>query len=194
MSNTQTILSAQLRGPEEHGKGPNRRLRAAGRIPAVIYGQSETPVSLSIEPRSLRRALNTPRKLNTVITVRFENAEDTADRLVLLKETQRHPVSGQVVHVDFQQVHLDTKVYVQVPVVLTGRARGVIDGGLLTHITRSTELVCTAERIPAQIVVDITKLKIGENIHESDLELPEGVALADPTTNLTIASIAAQSE
>lgn len=192
MSVTQTILSAQIRSPEQRGKGFNRRLRAAGRVPAVIYGKDETPVSLDIEPRALRRALNTPHKLNTVITVRFDGDDSAKDRLVLLKETQQHPVTGQLVHVDFQQVHLDTRVYVSVPVVLKGRARGVIDGGLLTHINRSVELVCTAGRIPAQIELDVTKLRIGENIHESDLQLPEGVELSDPSLNLTIASIVAQ--
>lgn len=194
MSVTQTVLSARTRNSSQTGKGFNRRLRAEGQIPAVIYGKGTPTVSLSVDPKSLRKALNTPHKLNTVITVRFEGDGAPDDKLVLVKDSQRHPVTGNLIHIDFQEVRLDTPIRVSVPVVLTGRAQGVIDGGLLTQISRRTELLCTADRIPAAIEIDITNLKVGQSLHESAMVLPEGVKLAFPQHNETIATISAQKE
>lgn len=194
MSVTQTVLAARTRTSSQTGKGFNRRLRAEGQIPAVIYGKATPTVSLSLDPKSLRKALNTPHKLNTVITVRFEGEGSPEDKLVLVKDSQRHPVTGDLIHVDFQEVRLDTPVRVLVPVVLTGRAQGVIDGGLLTQVSRQTELSCRADRIPAVIEIDITNLKVGQSLHESAMTLPEGVKLAFPQRNETIATIAAQEE
>ena len=185
MSLDQTTLNAKSRN--ETGKGVSRRLRTDGLVPAVIYGKGLTPVSLSVDPIALRKALATPHKFNTVITVKLEGQPD---RLVLLKDYQHHPVTRKVLHADFQEVKLDQPVKVDVPVVLSGKAQGVGDGGILTQILRELEVLSLPGAIPAQIEIDVTPLKINESLHEADVKLPEGVKLAG-RKNLTIAVVSA---
>lgn len=185
MSLDQSTLTAKSRS--ESGKGISRRLRNDGLVPAVIYGKGSSPVSVAVDPIALRKAIATPHKFNTVITVKLEGQ---GDRLVLLKDYQYHPVSRKVLHADFQEVKLDQPVKVEVPVALTGKAVGTGDGGILTQVTRQIEVLSLPGAIPAQLEVDVTPLKVNESLHEADLTLPEGVKLAG-RKNLTIAVISA---
>lgn len=186
MSIDQTTLTASVRSSET-GKGPARRMRAKGQIPAVVYGKTTAPASLSVDPVALRKALQTPHKMNTVITVKVAGSPD---RIVMLKDWQQHPVSRELLHADFQEVRLDQPVRVDVPVVLTGKAQGVVDGGLLTQVSRSISLLCLPRAIPEQISADVTNVKIGQSLHESDLTLAEGIKLAS-RVDLTIAIVSA---
>lgn len=187
MSLEQTTLIAQSR--DTAGKGPSRRLRRAGLVPAIIYGGQSAPTTIALEPAALRKALATPHRYNTVLTIKIAEAE----KLVLLKDYQQHPVSRALLHVDFQEVLLDQAVTVEVPVVLTGRAQGVIDGGLLTQVGRTITLKALPRAIPANLSVDVTDMRVNQTLHESDLKLPEGVQLAS-RKNLTIATLSAPEE
>ncbi len=188
MSITQTVLQAQPRSGV--GKGPARRLRETGLVPAVVYGRGSEPVPFSVDPAALKQAVATPHKLNTVITVKVEGQPD---RLVLLKEVQQHPVTRSVLHADFQEVRLDRPLKVQVPVVLTGRAAGQADGGILTQVRRVLDVICLPGQIPENVPVDVTPLKIGQSLHESDVKLPEGLKLVS-RKNETVAVVSAPAE
>lgn len=177
-------LQGTLRDATTRGKGPVKRLHRAGLIPAVIYGKGAEPVVLSLDPSALRKALQGPRKFNTVLTVKLSDGQE---RLALIKSYQQHPVTRNVIHVDFIEVQLDQPVTVEVPVVLVGKADGVIQGGMLTQVRRTTSLLCLPRAIPVQISHDVTALKVNQTVHESDLILEEGVRLANPAIDETIA-------
>lgn len=182
MSTEKTSLTAILRTSE--GKGGARRLRTSGKIPAVIYGKGFEPAALAIDPLELKRAISTPHKFNTVITIKLEKG----DRLVLLKDYQQHPLTRQLLHADFQEVRLDQQVTVEVPIALVGKAIGTADGGILGQVKRTISIKCLPGQIPAALEVDVTALKIGQSLHEVDIILPEGAKLAG-SKNETLATI-----
>ncbi len=187
MSLDQTTLNGTVR--EAGGKGEARRLRVAGKIPAVIYGRTTKPVSVAVDPIELKKAIATPHKFNTVITVKLAGG----DKLVLLKDYQQHPLNRALLHADFQEVRLDEVLSVDAPIVLVGKAQGVADGGILSQIKRTIGITCLPGQIPAAIEIDVTGLKIGSSLHEKDVKLPEGVKLAGHK-NETLATISIPEE
>lgn len=180
----QIILKGQTR--EKTGKGVARKLRAEGLVPAVVYGrQLEKPFTVAVSPKALRKALQTPHGFNTLITLEL----DGTNALVLLKDYQQHPVSREVLHVDFLGVKESEEVKVRVPVKLVGRHAGAIDGGLLSPGVRDLEVFALPRAIPEVIEADVTPLKVNDVLHASDLKLPEGVRF-ESRVNLTIATVA----
>ena len=166
----ENVLGAEPR--EGTGKGVNRKLRAAGRIPAVVYGKKRDPRALSLDPAALEKLLRgSGAGLNTLIDLSVEGRTDT----VLVKELQRHPVKGAFLHVDFYQVDLTRKITVSVPIHFVGKAHGVEFGGILDHPLREIEVECLPRAIPEFVEVDVSALEIGQSIHVSELRLPEGV-------------------
>jgi large subunit ribosomal protein L25 len=154
------------------GKGVARRLRTAGRIPAVVYGRGVASKSISIDPSALLRLLQSSGAgINTLVELRL----DGAARTVLVKELQRDPVRGRPLHADFYLVELDKTVEVSVPIRLVGKAQGVEFGGILDHPLREIELECLPRAIPESVEVDVSALGVGDSIHVRDLVLPEGV-------------------
>lgn len=172
-------LTVEYRG--NLGKGNNRKLRASGKIPGTCYGGEGEPLSLAIDPTLLVRALDPIKKGNTVINLTVQNAPTAVgDITVMVRDVQKDPVRGVLTHADFIRVAMDKDVHAVVPVIITGKAQGVKDGGILHHNIRNLEIACTPDKIPAKIEVDVTELGMGEAIHVSDLKLGEGVrALAD---------------
>jgi large subunit ribosomal protein L25 len=164
------VLGAEAR--EGVGKGVNRKLRAAGRIPGVIYGKKRDPQAIHLDPVALEQLLRgSGAGLNTLIDLSVGGRTDT----VLVKELQRHPVQGAFWHVDFYQVDLTRKITVSIPLHFIGKARGVEFGGILDHPLRELEVECLPRAIPEFVEVDVSALEIGQAIHVSDLQLPEGV-------------------
>jgi large subunit ribosomal protein L25 len=169
------------------GKGVARKLRAAGRIPAVVYGREAETKALSVDPSALQRLLQrSGAGMNTLIEL---SVEDTS-RTVLVKELQRDPVRGRPLHVDFYLIELDQTVEVSVPIHLVGRPQGVEEGGILDHPLREIELECLPQAIPESVDVDVSALDIGDSIHVRDLALPEGVSV-QTDENLAVASVVA---
>lgn len=169
------------------GKGFARRTRAQGLIPAVVYGPNlEKPLVISVDPKALRAAIATPRKMNTVLGMKVGDAQ----HMVLLKDFQMDPVSRALLHADFIDVRENEAVKVQVPVVLTGRAQGVADGGILTQVRREIEVWALPAAIPERLEVDVTAMKITSVLHIADVKLPEGVKVKS-NVNYTIAVCAA---
>jgi len=164
------VVNAQSRG--ELGKNANRRLRAAGRIPGVVYATGKAAVSVSVSPKDIGAVLKSAAGENTI----FDLELDGERRKVILQEYQVEPLRGQLLHADIYEVALDKPIEVKVPVELTGVPVGVkVQGGLLDFITRELEIVCLPALIPNKITVDVSELEIGKHLRVGDVTLPEGV-------------------
>jgi large subunit ribosomal protein L25 len=178
-----SVISAQPR--EGQGKGPARRLREKGLIPAVVYGQRTKPIVVAVDPTAVLEAIDTPLRFNTLITLKMEGG----DRRVLFKDYQVDPVTRRLLHADFLEVALDQPVKVRVPVATTGKAQGVTDGGILSVATQEIVVEALPEKIPARIEVDVTALKMGQSIHVSEVPVPAGCKLRY-TTDYVVAYVA----
>jgi large subunit ribosomal protein L25 len=182
-------VSLEVEVRSSSGKGAARKLRAAGRIPGVCYGSGQTPVSVSLDPRSLEHLIATSATgINTLIDLRVTGGGDFDGRVVLVKELQRDPVSARALHADFYAVDLEQTIQVSVPIHVTGTAPGVTNGGILDHALRELEIECLPRAIPEEILVDVSGLDIGMSLHVRDLVLPAGVTLmSDP--DLSVISV-----
>jgi large subunit ribosomal protein L25 len=170
-------LAAENRS--DAGKGAARRLRASGRVPAVLYGHGTKPQHLSVDARQFGQALRTDAGVNVLI----ELAVGRTRHLALAKEIQRHPVRGNLIHVDFIQVRRGEKVHVQVPVHLIGQAPGVREGGIADQDLYQVNVEAEVTAVPEAVDADISGLAIGDVLRVADLKAPNGaVLLDDPET------------
>jgi large subunit ribosomal protein L25 len=183
----ENALQIQVR--DGSGKGVARKLRAAGRIPGVVYGRSQAAVPVSLDPKLLRRVLmRSDSGLNTLFELEVDGGGALQGIPVLVRELQRDPVRGDYLHADLLAVDLQQKIEVAVPVHVSGKARGVEFGGILDHSLREIDLLCLPTAIPKEIRVDVTELDVGDSLHVRDLALPEGVELrSDP--DLSVISV-----
>ena len=176
------------------GKGAVRKLRAAGRIPAVLYGQGKESVPLTIDPRALEKVLRAG-GANALLDLTVEGRPELGSPVALVKELQRHPIRGTIVHADLYQVDLTRTVEVEVPVHLVGKAKGLDFGGILEHSLREIALECLPRSIPASIEVDVSNMEVGDVIHVRDLALPPGVSLvSDPDLGVVHVALPAAEE
>lgn len=175
----------------ERGKGPATRLRRGGRIPAVAYGPGQPTVSLTVDPKALASALTGPWGRNAVIEVAVEGA---APFNALVADYTYHPVTRQLTHADFLHIDLDKPVDVDVPLVPTGKAAGVVEGGTLRVIFRVLPISCLPKDIPQALELDVTDMKQNDVRHVGDLVLPEGVKVRLPVEQTVIAVDAAVEE
>lgn len=184
-------LNAQLRTTT--GTGTSRKIRRGGKIPAVLYGAGEKPVELEVSPTELQKALDPVKGRNTLLHLNIEGGP-AGSTAVLLKDAQRHKLRGDVLHADFLRVQLNKPVRANVPLVLTGKAEGVKNGGTMHQVYRTIDLSCLPERIPAKVEIDVSPLGIGQAFHVSDLKLPEGVsaAIAATTTLCVVTTLKAE--
>ena len=182
-----TSLAAEPR--EGSGKGASRSLRRAGRVPAVVYGEKAPQEMISLEARELRRVLQSARFFSTLCNLQM-NGEAVR---VLPREVQLHPVTDEPLHVDFVRVGRGATIAVTVPVVFAHEdvSRGLKRGGVLNIVRRELELLCPADAIPGEIVVDLKDADIGDSLHISQVTLPEGVRPAITDRDFTIATISA---
>ena len=169
-------LEVSLR--EAGGKGPARRSRAQGNVPAVLYGSGVDSLPLSVEGQFLERVLRSG--ANALIDLK--GAKEVAGKLVLIKEVQRDPLSQKLLHCDLYAVDLKKRTHVLVPIHIEGQAPGVELGGILNTLVRELEVSCLPLSIPENITVDVSQLQIGDSIRLADLTLPEDAeALAEET-------------
>ena len=183
-------LGVELR--KEHGKGVARKLRAAGRIPAVCYRRNAEPVPVSLDPKELDLLLrNASSGINTLIDLKVTGGGDFDGRQVLVKELQRDPISGAYLHADLYAVDLQQKIHVSIPINLTGTAIGVsLGGGVLDYATRELDVECLPNAIPEEFTIDVSEIEIGQSLHVRDIAVPEGVeVLNDP--DVTVMSVVA---
>jgi large subunit ribosomal protein L25 len=167
-------LNAEFRN--DTGKSAVRRLRAAGKIPAICYGNGGEPLPLIVDPTALLKSLDPIKKTNTVLTLSIAGGPAGQESLtVMVRDYQKDALKGHVTHADFIRVDLTKPVHATVPLILVGKAEGVKLGGLLHQVIRILAIACTPDKIPPKLEVDVTALNIGEAIHVSDLKLGEGV-------------------
>ena len=187
MSDDNTI-SAETR--DRVGKGAARAIRRAGRVPAVVYGDKKDPTTISLEPRALDKQLNTGNFFSTVYSVDIDGGG--AER-VLPRDVQFHPVNGRAMHVDFLRVSKATRTNVNVSCVFVNEEEspGLKRGGLLNIVRHEIEVICGVDDIPNQFEFDLTGLDIGDSLHISAIEMPEGVAPTITDRDFTVATIAA---
>lgn len=172
------------------GKNEARRLRAAGKVPGICYGLGGTPMLIALSARDLKKALDPEKRQNTVINVTVTGGDGAKELTVMLKDYQVDAIRRDVRHVDLVVIDVNKEVNVEVPLVLTGKAIGLVDGGQLHTNLRQLLVLCKPADIPAKIEVDISPLKMGDALHVSDVKLPKGVKAATPLTD-TIASVVA---
>ena len=182
-------LPAELR--ERAGKGASRELRRNGRVPAVIYGGKQEPTSIHIEERELRRQLDTGYFMNSILMVDI----DGKTVRTIPKDVALHPVTDRPLHVDFLRLAKDAKIQVAVPVVFANEeaSPGLKKGGVLNVVRHELELICESDKIPDDIVIDVTGLEVGDAIHISHVALPEGAESAITDRDFTIATVVAPS-
>jgi large subunit ribosomal protein L25 len=167
-------LAAENRA--DAGKGAARRLRAAGRVPAVLYGHGTKPKSLSIDARELGHALRTEAGVNVLLELQVGRTK----HLALAKEIQRHPVRGTFTHIDFILVRRGEKVHVAVPVHLVGEAPGVREeGGIADQDLYQVNVEAEVTAVPDAVEADVSGLRIGDVLRVGDLKAPEGSTILD---------------
>ncbi|MEL6239257.1 MAG: 50S ribosomal protein L25/general stress protein Ctc [Pseudomonadota bacterium] len=188
MSDTLT-LPAERR--ERAGKGASRSLRREGRIPAVIYGGKEEPLTIHVEEKELVKQLMTGHFMNSI--VKIEVGGDTVRTLP--KDVALHPVSDRPTHADFLRLSRDSTVEVSIPVIFTNEegSPGLKKGGVLNVVRHELDLVCAADKIPGEIEIDVTGKEVGDSIHISEVTLPEGSTSAITDRDYTIATLVAPS-
>jgi large subunit ribosomal protein L25 len=158
----------------ETGSPASRRLRAEGAIPAVVYGHGMSPVSIAVDRRDLRVALSGPAGTNAVVHLTVDGSE----KPTIVKELQRHPVKRNVTHVDFLVVSMTESIDVEVPLVIEGDAREVLNaGGTVDQVLFSLPITTTPTNLPNSVVVDVSGLAPGGVIRVGDLPLPTGVTV-----------------
>jgi large subunit ribosomal protein L25 len=167
-----------------------KKLRAAGRVPATIYGRQAAPQNLEVNSKEFADLLNHAVSENLLVDLTVEK-DARSKRLALVQEIQHHPLDGKVVHVDFHEVAEDEKVTVQVPVETTGEPVGVkVGGGTLEHILHKLKIRCLPKNLPEQILLDVTALEIGKSIHLGDIKAPEGVEIIGDK-HITVVAVSA---
>jgi large subunit ribosomal protein L25 len=182
-------MDATLEVIKRDGRGKNeaRRLRASGRVPAVVYGAAKEGrrplgVPVAVDPKALLRILHSDSGVNTLITLKLDGGQSQ----VMVKEYQLDPVTHQLLHADFYQLAMDRSITVTVPIAIKGEPQGVKQqGGMLDFVTREVEVECLPTDIPEHIDIDVSELMLHQAIRVRDLpEHPKWKPLNDPETML----------
>jgi large subunit ribosomal protein L25 len=171
-------VEGQIR--EQRGKGPARRMRLVGTVPAILYGGRKDSVSLAVNTKQVVRILRSETGHNTIFTVQVAGGQQEK---AMLKDWQVHPVSGALLHVDLLRIAMDVRMRVRVPVHTFGEPQGVkMQGGIFEMVTREVEVECLPSDIPEEFKVDISEMLIGKQLRAADLPLdPQKVKLlTDP--------------
>ena len=180
-----TTISANQR--ERVGKGSARAARRAGRVPAVIYGDKQAPLSIEMEERMVRKVIHEPGIFGRLLDINVEGETAT----VLTRDIQMHPVTDEPLHLDMLRVGKSSTVSVGVPVEFINHEKspGLKIGGVLNVVRFEVELNCPAGNIPDKIVVDLDDVKIGDSIHISAITLPKGVTPTITDRDFTVATL-----
>lgn len=167
-------IELQVATREATGKGVARKLRAAGQIPGVIYGPSmETPLIVQLDPLHIVELFQNPKGRNVVFNIAVEGSDSVPN--VMVKDYSLDPVRRNLLHVDLQQVELDKPIRVKVPIRASGRSEAQSLGGIMNVLRPNIDLYARPQDIPAEIVIDVSELKLGETVLASMVELPEAV-------------------
>lgn len=180
-----TSFAAELR--ENSGKGAARAARRNGVIPGIIYGEAKQPQAITLHPKTLEREIHRSGFFARLFDIDLAGKKHR----VIARDVQLDPVTDRLLHVDFMRVGANSKIHVEVPVRFVGHEKspGLRRGGVLNIVTHEIELICSANAIPSEIVVDLTGREINTSIHISGLALPSGVQVAHAGQDFTVATI-----
>ena len=179
-------LEAEKRG--DTGKGVARKLRAKGQVPAVLYGHGMAPVSVSVNAKDLGHALHTDAGANVLVDLHVGSDK----HLVLAREIQRNHLRGEFLHVDFLVIRRDERINVQVPITVEGESPGVKQGGVVEHHLWELSAESLPGDVPQSIVVDLSKLEIGDSFRVSDLPAIQGVTILTPEEETILSVVTPQ--
>jgi len=169
-------VTIEVHRRETKGKNANRRLRAEGQVPAVVYGGGRDPVPIRVPTEKVEELLKSAAGENTVFLLQL--AGTGRSRHAMIRELQTDAVTGEMVHIDFQRIMLDQLVRITVPIEIRGEPYGVKnEGGLLDFITRELDIECLPGKIPPLFDLDVEPLHVGQHVEAGDLDLPEGITL-----------------
>jgi len=183
-------LKVQIR--QEAGKGPARRLRNVGSIPAIFYGQKTQNQMLAVKTAELMKLLRGGDE-NIFIRLSFDEAGQSPEKLVMIKEMQSNPTTGKLRHVDFYEISMDQAFTFDVPLHFSGIPVGVNNGGDLQHLKREIKVSCLPARLPEAISVDISNVEIGDALKIGDLAIPEGLTVLDHA-DVAVVAVSAKKE
>jgi len=185
----ETNIAVQPR--EQAGGGAARALRRGGRVPGIIYGNKIEPILISVDPADLVVEMKQPGFFARIFEVKVE----AETHRVLARDVHFDPVNDHPIHVDFMRFSADTKLKIDVEVVFVNEelSPGIKRGGVLNVVRHSIEMTCLAEKIPRFITVDMAGLEIGDGVHISEVDVPEGAVPTITDRDFTIATIAAPS-
>ena len=179
------------------GSRPSRRLRLTGRVPAVVYGKDIEPQAIAVDRRELYGVLHTEAGLNALINLEIEGG---SNQLTMAKVVERHPVRGEIIHVDFITISLTETTRVEVLLELQGDPIGVREGGIIETINNSVVVEALPTDIPTSIIIDVSGMDVGDTLRVADLPVIEGVEYVDDvdqpliTVVLPAAEVAAEEE
>lgn len=181
-------ITIEVQTREKTKKNANRRLRVADQVPAVVYGGDREPVSIQVGRRMVEDLLKSGSGENTIFLLKLAGTDKS--RHAIIRDLQTDPITGKMIHIDFQRIVMTEAIRVTVPIELHGVPVGVkTDGGILDFVTRELEISCLPDRIPPHLDVDVTALHVGQHLEASDVVLPEGLRLVDEPSRV-IASVA----
>jgi len=174
------------------GKNEARRLRVRGFIPAVLYGAYKDSVAIGVSPKELTHILNSKTGHNTIFNLSIQDGENTP---VMVVDSQRDPVRGNMLHADLKRIDLEKRIRVSVPVITEGEAAGIkLQGGLLEIISREVEIECLPDEIPEHFVVDVSSLMIGQSVRAGAIPMAGSMRLLSPPDSVIAHVVALRAE
>lgn len=184
----QITLATQVR--KTRGKGAARKLRRNDQIPAIFYGPQTEPIMLTVDCTQLSRVTGKSSAENVILDLEIKSDDGSETRKVMLKDIMVDPVKGNYLHADFYEISMDRVISVPIPIHLLNTPIGVTNGGILQHIRRELSISCLPDKLIDSLDLDVGDLDIGDSLHVSDLDLPEGITSNDES-HLTVAVVAA---
>ncbi len=182
------LLDTQVR--DVTGKGPARRLRAQGRVPAILYGPKRKPLMLAIEAKQLEKLLSQGGSDQILVDLNLNAAGEEGTHPAMLKELQMDHIKDSIVHADFYEISLDEEIEIEISVRLVNTPVGAKSGGILEHVKREIVVSCLPDKAVGSIELDVGQLDVGQSLHIRDIVLPEGItALEDG--GITVVVVAA---
>jgi large subunit ribosomal protein L25 len=179
-------VTLKVHARTDTGKGVARKLRANGKLPAVIYGHNEEPLPIELEQHNLTATMRQAEGEKLLINLNVDGKD--SEKKALIKDIQRDPVSSKILHIDFQHISMDAKIKIEVPVKIEGVADGVKNmGGIMSWNIRKIMVQCLPADIPDKITLDVTEMKIHDSIHVNDITAGNYEIMDDPEE--TIVSI-----
>lgn len=180
----QSVLNVEVR--ENTGKGVARKLRAAGKIPAVVYGRGMDPCPVTVSPKDIEKAVETEAGWNTLLKLKGVPAVE--GKVVILKELDMHPLRGDMICADFHVIDLKQKGSFMVPVQPVGKSAGEKAGGSLQVIRHELEVLCLPSDVPQSVEIDVAHMEIGDVVHINDIPAPAGVEFPSDV-NFTVITV-----